>query len=197
MADRFWGIMKPLINHYDIEIIEPGCSPGSGRYGLRIVVVQDISEVMPYINSMANNAWYDHENQTLILKEPGQAYALRPHEIRIARLAEPTQASEIGRAVVAKMNDIWAGRDNVQPRFDTRNLPSAIDILKLLPRTNCRQCGYTTCLAFAAALRSSDADVDDCVPIGDAKHEESRRKIRALCETSGEIAGNLSLSSPT
>jgi ArsR family metal-binding transcriptional regulator len=189
--------MKELITHYETEIIEPGCSPGSGRYGLRIVVVEDISEVMPYINSAADNAWYDHENRTLILKEPGQAYALRPHEIRMARLAEPSRATEISREVVAKINALWADRHRIHPRFDTRKQPSVIDVLRLLPRTNCRECGHATCLAFAAALRSSEADVDDCLPIRDGKHDPQRQKLAELCDLRGEPSGNLFLISPT
>ncbi len=185
-----------LIAHYDIEIVEPGCSPGSGRYGLRVVIVEDISEIMPYINAMAANAWYDHENRTLILKEPGQAFALRPHEIRIARLAEPASASDLGAAVVAKINAIWAQREKTVPRFDTRNLPSAMDILKLLPRTNCHQCGYATCLAFAASLRSLQAEVEACGPLSSPGHEAQRRKISELCDLAGESSGNLSLLSP-
>ena len=174
--------MKQLITHYDIEIVEPGCSPGSGRYGLRVVIVEDISEIMPYINAIAVNAWYDHDNTTLILKEPGQAFAMRPHEIRIARLSEPARASEVGAAVVAKINEIWAERERIVPRFETRNLPSVIDILKLLPRNNCRQCGYATCLAFAAALRSSQASVDACVPLSSAGQESRRQRVSELCE---------------
>jgi ArsR family metal-binding transcriptional regulator len=160
-------------------------------------VVEDISEVMPFINSAADNAWYDHDNRTLILKEPGQAYALRPHEIRMARLAEPSQATEISREVVAKINTLWAGRDKLRPRFDTRTLPSVIDILRLLPRTNCRQCGYATCLAFAAALRSSEADVDDCIPIRDDKFELDRQRLSTICSLRGEASGNLFLLSST
>jgi ArsR family metal-binding transcriptional regulator len=189
--------MAQLISHYDIEIVEPGCSPGSGRYGLRIVVAEDISEIMPYINAIAANAWYDHENRTLILKEPGQAYAMRPHEIRIARLDEPSSASGLSNAVVAKINAIWAERLKIAPRVDTRNLPSVIDILKLLPCTNCRQCGYATCLAFAAALRSLQAEVEACRPLGDPRYGPQRRKISELCDLSGEPSGNLSLLSPT
>lgn len=186
----------PLISHYDFEIIEPGCAPGSGRYGLRIVVVEDISEIMAYINAIADNAWYDHENRTLILKESRQAYALRRHEVRVGRLAEPSMAAEMSSKIVQRLNAIWDDRANIQPRLTTRKLPSIIDILKLLPRTNCRQCGYLTCLAFAAALRSSEADVEACSPLQGTAHEEQRRRISELCDSSASQSSSLSLLSP-
>jgi DNA-binding CsgD family transcriptional regulator len=37
-----------------------------------------------------------------------------------------------------------------------------VDVLKLLPRTNCQTCGYPTCIAFAAAIRQGAATPDQC-----------------------------------
>jgi hypothetical protein len=39
---------------------------------------------------------------------------------------------------------------------------SPIDILKILPKTNCRECGSPTCLAFAAAVTKSQKQLADC-----------------------------------
>jgi len=38
----------------------------------------------------------------------------------------------------------------------------ALDIYKLLPKTNCKKCGYPTCLAFAMKLAAGKADVESC-----------------------------------
>jgi acetyl-CoA decarbonylase/synthase complex subunit gamma len=39
---------------------------------------------------------------------------------------------------------------------------SGLDIYKLLPKTNCRECGFATCLAFAMALAQKKASLDKC-----------------------------------
>ncbi len=39
---------------------------------------------------------------------------------------------------------------------------SGLDIYKLLPKTNCKDCGFTTCLAFAMALAQKKASLDKC-----------------------------------
>lgn len=39
---------------------------------------------------------------------------------------------------------------------------SGLEIYKLLPRTNCRDCGFATCLAFAMALAQKKASLDKC-----------------------------------
>jgi hypothetical protein len=39
---------------------------------------------------------------------------------------------------------------------------TAVDIYKLLPKTNCGKCGTTSCFGFAARLASHQASPDDC-----------------------------------
>ncbi|MDD4894793.1 MAG: (Fe-S)-binding protein, partial [Candidatus Omnitrophica bacterium] len=37
---------------------------------------------------------------------------------------------------------------------------SGLDIYKLLPKTNCRECGFVTCLAFAMQLAKKAVSID-------------------------------------
>jgi len=39
---------------------------------------------------------------------------------------------------------------------------SGLDIYKLLPKTNCRECGFVTCLAFAMQLAKKSVSIDKC-----------------------------------
>ncbi|MFZ0728341.1 MAG: (Fe-S)-binding protein, partial [Desulfobacterales bacterium] len=39
---------------------------------------------------------------------------------------------------------------------------TGIQIFKLLPKTNCKECGVPTCLAFAMNLASGKAELDAC-----------------------------------
>jgi acetyl-CoA decarbonylase/synthase, CODH/ACS complex subunit gamma len=43
---------------------------------------------------------------------------------------------------------------------------SGLDIYKLLPKTNCRECGFATCLAFAMQLAKKTASIEKCPYIG-------------------------------
>jgi acetyl-CoA decarbonylase/synthase complex subunit gamma len=49
---------------------------------------------------------------------------------------------------------------------------SGIQIYKLLPQTNCKDCGYPTCLAFAMKLASKQADLDKCPHVSDEAREQ-------------------------
>lgn len=168
--------MERLINNYEIRLVEAGCAPGSGRYGVDVTPEEDISPVFPYLNEVMPNASYDHENQVLILRESDQAYACRPGEIRIARAENWQQAEELAAEIVSKLNDTWQQRESITPRFKERKVPAVIDIFKLLPRSNCHDCGYPTCLAFAADLRNGTVQLEQCPPLS----KENRDKILEL-----------------
>ena len=50
---------------------------------------------------------------------------------------------------------------------------SGIQIYKLLPQTNCKECGFPTCLAFAMKLAAKQADLSACPDVS----EESKAKL--------------------
>jgi acetyl-CoA decarbonylase/synthase complex subunit gamma len=55
---------------------------------------------------------------------------------------------------------------------------SGIQIYQLLPRTNCKECGYPTCLAFAMKLAAKQADLSACPYVS----EESKTKLEAAAQ---------------
>lgn len=50
---------------------------------------------------------------------------------------------------------------------------TGIQIFKLLPKTNCKECGVPTCLAFAMNLASGKAELDSCPYVS----EEAKEKL--------------------
>jgi acetyl-CoA decarbonylase/synthase complex subunit gamma len=52
---------------------------------------------------------------------------------------------------------------------------SGLEIYKLLPQTNCKDCGYPTCLAFAMKLAAKQASLKDCPHVS----EEAKEKLAA------------------
>jgi acetyl-CoA decarbonylase/synthase complex subunit gamma len=48
---------------------------------------------------------------------------------------------------------------------------SGLDIYKLLPKTNCRECGFPTCLAFALALAKKVVALEKCPSVSPAAKE--------------------------
>jgi len=50
---------------------------------------------------------------------------------------------------------------------------SGIEIYKLLPQTNCKDCGFPTCLAFAMKLAAKQVELSDCPHVS----EEAQAKL--------------------
>jgi ArsR family metal-binding transcriptional regulator len=171
---------EDLITHYNFELAEPGCAPGSGRYGVRITLSEDISQVFPYLNALLQDTWYDHANRVLIGSIEQHRYALRANEIMLAGVNEVNQAPGAVKEVITLVNRVWRDRESIKPSFNERKLPTAIDIYRYLPKTNCRQCGYPTCLVFASELRSANCQAEKCPPLLELKNTARLESIRKL-----------------
>ena len=42
---------------------------------------------------------------------------------------------------------------------------SPIDVYKLLPKTNCKECGEANCMAFATKIVNREVSIDQCPPL--------------------------------
>lgn len=49
---------------------------------------------------------------------------------------------------------------------------TGLDIFKKLPKTNCKDCGQSTCLAFAMAMATGKAGLDQCPHLSESAREE-------------------------
>jgi len=69
---------------------------------------------------------------------------------------------------------------------------TGIQIFKLLPKTNCGECGVPTCLAFAMALAAGKAELDKCPYVSEAAREQlsasSAPPVRPLTVGAGDYA---------
>jgi len=56
---------------------------------------------------------------------------------------------------------------------------SPLEVYQLLPKTNCGECGESTCMAFASKLINRDARLEDCIPLV-KEDEEGYKKLAEL-----------------
>ena len=57
---------------------------------------------------------------------------------------------------------------------------SPIQVYQMLPMTNCKECGETNCMAFAAKLVNREANLSECKPLLEPKYAEAYEKLWAL-----------------
>ncbi len=81
----------------------------------------------------------------------------------------------------------WQAREEIEPSYETRERPPALEIFKRLPRTNCRACGEPSCLAFAVRVWSGEVSVNECVPVfaDSGDRFELRKALEEVCAALG------------
>ncbi len=57
---------------------------------------------------------------------------------------------------------------------------NVVEILKYLPRTNCKECGEMTCMAFAARLVKKDISLEACPPLYTPEYESNRKALETI-----------------
>ena len=65
------------------------------------------------------------------------------------------------------------------PRLPKKRL-SPLDVQRLLPLTNCKECSEENCMAFATKLVNREAALNQCPPILQAKYKEQFEKLWAM-----------------
>ncbi len=170
--------MEKLITAYKFELVEDHHIPGSGRYGVLITLPVDISAALPYLNSVLDDTWYDRGNRVLIGSSDSGRYAFRPHEIQIGMIPDPSDASRSAGEAVDLVNRLWLERDRVVPSARERKLPTIYALYRLLPRARCgKECGYPTCLAFAADLRTGAVPLERCPLLSRPEFADNKTRI--------------------
>src|SRR3972149_6005558 len=81
-------------------------------------------------------------------------------------------------ALAGAINATWDHRHELTPVSSARRAPQLLDVWSLLPRTNCKECGEPTCMAFAAALLRRARKAGECLPL---------KKSSALVEQWGTL----------
>ena len=172
------------IEHY--EIFRPKCDSTKEVLHSIARLGNDISPVFPYLNAELG-AWdYDPRNQVILLKlTEGKWVTLQPYEIAIRGARDIEESKALLEWIKGQINDIWERRNQIEPRYQSQAGLKIIEILKLLPRTNCQACGYKTCMAFATALREGETSLDDCPPLREERYREEREKLAAYLASYG------------
>ena len=57
---------------------------------------------------------------------------------------------------------------------------SPIDVYKLLPKTNCKECGVENCMAFATKIVNREITIDQCKPLLKKENEIAYKKLKDM-----------------
>ena len=140
----------PLVTRKPQDGQEPHVQPAS--YCACFDVERDLAPLFPYINAVAEDAQYFEKPEYIKFILQGHLCALYPRRGLFAPVANMNEATDFIGKLLTFVAHIEQCRNGLKPNHKRYRPVSPLDIFRLLPGTNCKECGHATCLAFAAAL---------------------------------------------
>ena len=157
-----------LIQQFDMRFVAPECHSDADWYRVLVDLQDDITEALPYLNAELEGAEYSRKASVLLWSDAEKKYAFRSRQIAIVPVMQKQEAPGLAADIVAAVNAIWARRAEIEPRFDEKKpAPNLLAVYKLLPRTDCGDCGSPSCMAFAGVVRHDPAKASLCPHISE------------------------------
>jgi ArsR family metal-binding transcriptional regulator len=155
-----------LLNTYRLEIFNNECMPHAMSVQCFAHLDQDIGAALPYLNAVLGGFEYIKDPPSVTFRTQGKLITVHKQKIAINALKDEKEARKIVEWLIREINDAWQKRDEIEPCFEGMPKPILIEILKLLPKTNCKECGVQTCMVFASLVAEGGRDPSDCTQLG-------------------------------
>ncbi len=128
---------------------------------------REVGDVFPYLNAILPNAAYSPGANTLTLKKGVRLITLYPHVVVMAE----EDALDVLAWLREIINDTYQRRNEIVPCYEQRRLVGFLEVYRLLPGGNCKQCGEATCLAFSVGLLESHHHLEECPQMDEAHRQ--------------------------
>ena len=151
-----------LLTGYRKEIFRPECNPSFQSLHCFAHLDQDVGEALPYLNAALGGFEYSTDPPSVTFRVHGKIITVHPRLMAVNALKDEAEADKILEWLKREINQAWENRADIQPSYTGLPRPLLLEILKLLPRTNCKKCGQPTCMVFAALAVEGGKGVEDC-----------------------------------
>lgn len=155
------GKKRVVKGYSDFSFSKSGILQNS-LWGAYFRLDKDVSELFPYINAKIKHARYHDKPLSIQFQINDRQFTLYPSEVLAAPFRHRDEAHRYANRLIDFLNQLYLEKDSLTPDYKRYQPVSVMDLFKLLPRTNCKECGYATCLAFAGALRTGEATPNQC-----------------------------------
>jgi len=172
-----------LVGSYTVQVEVSTHSVEEFEYEAIAHLDVDISPALPYLNATLSRGLYQPTRPALSWRHEGRNVGFWPDRIAVDHLDSREQAQEIIGRLVELINDVWEKREQIEPDTRTREWLQPLDVYRLLPCTNCRMCGESTCFNFALKLVTGQMALEQCEPLyKSAQYEGKRAQLESLVD---------------
>ena len=162
-----------LLKSYTKKIFRPECNPSFTSVHCLAKLDQNVENALPYLNSVLGGFEYLKDPPAVTFKTHGKLITVHGREIAVNALKDENEADKILEWLKREINDAWKNREDITPSYEGAPKPKIIELLKYLPKTNCRECSEPTCMVFAVKVAEGIKGTDDCPALED----NNRRKL--------------------
>ncbi len=154
-----------LLETYRLEIFNSRCNPGAMAVHCFAHLDQNVSLALPYLNAVLGGFNYVKDPPSVTFRSQGKLITVHGKKIAINALKDEAEAKKIVEWLKREINAAWENRNEIEPSYEDLPRPQVMEILKLLPKTNCRECGQPTCMVFAVTVTEGIKGAEDCPPL--------------------------------
>jgi ArsR family metal-binding transcriptional regulator len=173
--------MGLLISSYQLEIRLSSHSVDELEFEAVAHLEADLSRAMPYLNAVLPQARFSPQAPALTWRYEGHKVGIWADRIAVDHIHHHDEVQELMERLVAMVNDVWERRAEIEPRLEAREFRQPLEIYRLLPQTNCKLCGVSTCYSFALQLAAGQTDLAKCTPLFDeTQYDASRIQLEAI-----------------
>jgi len=151
-----------LLTGYTKEVFRPECNPSFLSLHCVAHLNDDVGEALPYLNAILGGTLYFTDPPEVMFHHQGRIIKVGAREIAVNALRDEEEADRILKWMKSEINQAWQDRAHITPCYAGRTRPKLLEILLLLPKTNCRKCGQPSCMAFAALLAEEGRGLQHC-----------------------------------
>jgi ArsR family metal-binding transcriptional regulator len=173
-----------LLRSYQIKRILP-CIADPEKIRVIAEVSDEIHEIFPYLNAVIKGCIYNHAALTLTIRNEEKLITLHAKHVTLTLIEDEKEAQEILDKLTDLINETYEKRGQIEPNYSEGDHLKPSDIQKLLPGTNCKECGFRSCLAFAFKLVDEKIEVDKCLPLFSDQFKEKRKVLFELLRAAG------------
>ena len=134
-----------------LPLYKPGAS-AANRLMASFSFSKTVIELFPYINAVAEKSNFYKNPPLLRFIFKRRQCVLYPDHCIATPFLDRSEVGQFARALQQFIDDIADRKETIAPRNKVFRKASVTEIIKLLPLKNCGECGFKSCMAFAAAI---------------------------------------------
>jgi ArsR family metal-binding transcriptional regulator len=171
-----------LLDRLDFKLVNIECMPTSTKLNAIVHLEVDIGDLLPYLATVIRGCTYIHGAGELNYMDKGHIITIRSGQITVTALADESEARQVCEDLRNTINEVDRQRESITPTLRKHARLDPLTVYRELPRTNCGECGETTCMAFAARVVSRELTANACKILLEKKYNSKRERLWQMLE---------------